>query len=539
MTLFTALLRQRVRRDRVQVLSWLVAIGALTFFAATALEENFGDEAQRVALLRLATANPAILVLRGPPQGSNFDALFIFSIFAFLGLLVGLINTFLAVRHSRAEEETGRAELVAATPIPRLLPLTATVVWGVIVSLLLGIVVSGCCVAAGMDAAGSWLTGAALVAIGVSFLAVGLLASELMLTSRAANGVAAGAVLLAYFARGIGDAFGAVSADGLTVVSAWPSWLSPIGWGVATHPFTANNATPLLLNLALAVGGVASACLLQVTRDSGASVFGAGVGRATARPTLSGSFGLAWRLHWPSVVGWALGGALLGIFGGALGTIAGNSDIASDSIAEQLRRLSGEGGSLSQAFLSVIFTAVGILAAGCAVQAAVRARQEEAVTTAELVLATPVHRVRWLADYLLVGAVAVVIVLAVSAVAAIVSSAAVGAEADSGKDAINSALAQLPAALLYLGVVALIFVLLPRLTAPLGWALLTAGAFLGLFGKLVGLPEWAQDLSPFSHTPVVIGSDTDWSGGFAMLGLALITGVVASVLLERRDIASA
>jgi ABC-2 type transport system permease protein len=423
--------------------------------------------------------------------------------------------------------------------VSRLLPLTATVVWGVIVNLLVGIVVSGCCLAAGMDSPGSVLTGVALAAIGLSFLGVGLVSSELMLTSRAANGTAAGLVLLAYLARGVGDAFGTVSNDGLVVESAWPSWLSPIGWGLATHPFTANDWSPLLLNLSLAAVLTASACLLHVTRDSGASVFGAGVGRATARATLSGSLGLAWRLHWPSVIGWALGGVLLGVFGGALGTIAGNSDIANNPIAEQLRRLSGDGESLSQAFLSVIFTVVGILAAGCAVQAAVRARQEESVTTAELVLATPVRRVRWLADYLLVGVVAVIVVLAVSALAAAVAAALVGAGGDAGGDALASALAQLPAALLYLGLVALIFVLLPRFTAPLGWALLVAGAFLGLFGKLVGLPEWAENLSPFSHTPIALGSETDWSGGFVMLALAVATGVAASVLLERRDIANA
>jgi ABC-2 type transport system permease protein len=531
------LLRHRARRDRIQVLIWLIAIGALVFFAATALEENFGDEGQRIALLRLATANPAILLLRGPPQGADFDALFIFTIFAFLGLLAGLISTFLAVRHSRADEETGRAELIAATPISRLSPLSATILWGVLVNLLLAIVVSGCCLAAGMDASGSWLTGFALGAIGVSFLAVGLVSSELLLTSRAANGIAAGIVLLAYLARGVGDAFGTVSDDGLVVESAWPSWLSPIGWGLATHPFSANNAAPLLLNVGLAVVLTASACALHVTRDSGASVFGAGVGRANARRSLSGSLGLAWRLHWPAVIGWALGAALLGAFGGALGTIAGESD-AANPIAEQLRRLSAEGQSLNQAFLSVIFTVIGILAAGCAVQAVIRARQEEAVTTAELVLATPVRRVRWLVDYLVVGGIAVGVVLAASALTAALSAAAVGADDNAAGDALASALAQLPAALLYLGLVALVFVLLPRLTAPLGWALLTAGAFLGLFGRLVGLPEWAENVSPFSHTPVALGSNPDWTGGFVMLGLALLAGVAASALLERRDIAA-
>ena len=200
--------------------------------------------------------------------------------------------------------------------------------------------------------------------------------------------------------------------------------------------------------------------------------------------------------------------------------------------------MSDGGESLSQAFLTVIFNVVGVLAAACAVQAAVRARQEEAVTTAELVLATPVRRVRWLGDYLIVGVIAVVTVLGVSALAAIGAAAVVGAEGTSPADAVAAALAQLPAPLLYLGLVALIFAVLPRLTAVLGWALLAVGAFLGLFARLVGLPEWAENLSPFSHAPVALGSETDWTGGFVMLALACVAGAVASVLLERRDIAA-
>ncbi|MFR0656749.1 hypothetical protein SB719_19580, partial [Pantoea sp. SIMBA_079] len=92
------------------------AIGALAAFSAESIEQTYGSAAARTQLIQLAIANPTILVLRGIPQGAGVAALTFFEIYTFIALMAGLMNTFLAVRHSRAEEEQGRAELVAATP---------------------------------------------------------------------------------------------------------------------------------------------------------------------------------------------------------------------------------------------------------------------------------------------------------------------------------------------------------------------------------------------------------------------------------------
>ena len=70
---------------------------------------------------------------------------------------------------------------------------------------------------------------------------------------------------------------------------------------------------------------------------------------------------------------------------------------------------------------------LGILAACAAVQIVCRARQEEAHGTAEPVLAAPVGRVRWLADYLVVALLAIVLV-----VAAGVGGAAIGLASQDG-----------------------------------------------------------------------------------------------------------
>src|SRR3954469_11047793 len=160
-TTLRALLRQRLRRDRWQLAIWLPVIALLALFSASSIEQTYGSAAGRVQLIRLAIAEPAILVLRGLPQGTTLAAVTFFEIFTFLALLAGLMNTFLAVRHSRAEEESGRAELVGSTPAGRLLPTAATVVHATVANILLAVLTGLGFVAAGLPVGGSFLAGAA------------------------------------------------------------------------------------------------------------------------------------------------------------------------------------------------------------------------------------------------------------------------------------------------------------------------------------------------------------------------------------------
>lgn len=119
-----------------------------------------------------------------------------------------------------------------------------------------------------------------------------------------------------------------------------------------------------------------------------------------------------------------------------------------------------------------------------------------------------------------------------SAVAAGDTSARIG-------DSFAAAAAQLPAALLYLTVLALVFVALPGWTIGLGWTLLGLGTVFGMFGGLVGLPEWIRDLSPFTHSPVPIGTSTDWSGGVWMLCIAIVVAILATMGMKRRELNTA
>ena len=540
MTVLLVLWGQRLRRDRWQLLSWAVAIGAFALFAAAAVTQTYGSVASRTEILQVAIATPAILMLRGLPRGADQGAFTFFLIYAFLALLAGLMSTFLAVRHTRADEESGAAELVASTPAGRLLPNNATLLHGITANLLVALAVYAGFMSQGLDPQGSLIAGAATGAVGFSFLGVGLLVAQFMGTSRGANGVSAALVVLAYVLRGIGDATGTPGAAGTTMTEGAASWFSPIGWGQQTFAFSGDRVWPLLLPLALGAACMGGAWVILRARDSAASVWGTRPGRPAARSGLRSPVALALRLQAGSIIGWGLSGLALGLLAGSLGKAIAAVDTPDTNITAVMRAmLQSQGTSLTQLMVSVIFSMAGVLAAACALQAVIRMRQEEAAETAELLLSAAVGQVRWLAGYLLLGAAAVVLVVGLTGVGAWATLNGSGDQSMPADALWQTALAQLPAALVYLAVPALVFVLWPAATIGTSWALLALGVLLGIFGGMLGIDQSLRDLSPFTHTPVPHGDATDWSGAWWMLAIAVLAGALAVGAMRRREVGSA
>ncbi len=538
MTRLLVLLWQRIRRDRLQLALWIVGTAVLTYASMGAVFETYGEEQDRREILGVAIATRTILVFRGTPNGVDDGAFAFFLLFAWLALMGGLMSTFLAVRHTRKEEEEGRAEAVSATPAGRVLPTTATLVHGVLANVALGLLIALALIATGLDPGGSFVCGVAIMVSGIAFLAFGLFAAQLFRTSRGANSLSVTFVLAAYLLRGIGDAAGTPSEDLLHIAPAWPSRLSPIGYGQFTGAFVENDLTPLLIPLAFAAGLIGVVFGLQAVRDQGASLLAGRPGRATAGPVLSSSFGLAWRLNTSILLSWTAGGIATGLLATSLSSVVNQAATDAPQILETLRRAIGSEASIEEAFVAVFYAIVGILAACCAVQVGIRARQEEAHGTAELVLGTPVPRLRWLLEYWIVGIIVIVIVLAASALAGIVGAGNAADPESLTTTVLEAALAQLPACLVFLGLTLLVFAFLPRATIAVGWTVVGVAAILGVWGPILQAPDWLVALSPFHHSPVPAGGETDWTGGFWMLAIGLAAGAVAVWSMRRRELTS-
>jgi ABC-2 type transport system permease protein len=538
MSAFGILLNERIRRDRWQLLMWIVGTALLAYVTYVGVSGSYGTLQDRQILLATAAANPVIMLFRGLPSGAEEGAFMLFLIFPFLAMLAAFMSSFLAVRHTRMDEELGRAELVAATPADRTLPVLATLTHGILANLALGLLTALALMATGLPPMGSFIAGFGAGAVGISFLGIGLLSAQVMRTSRGANSLAVWILLLTYLVSGIGNAMGTPSEDLQRIESSWLTWLSPFGWGENSRPFADDNAWPLLLCVVfgLALAGVAVA--IQSSRDLGASLVPERRGHADARATLAGPATLVWHLTKGSVIGWSVGALLTGLLATSLAGVL--ADVASDLPAVQaMLAVITANSSIEQGAIVIFFQMIGIFAACAAVQTVCRARQDEAGGTAEAVLAAPVDRVRWLAGYVVVGFCAIVLVAASAAAGAALGIAGRDGDWSLMGDVAVVAAGQVVAASVFLVLTALIFVVAPRLTIPLGWTLVMLAMVLGLFGPLFGFPDWLIDIAPIAIAPTVTGDGVDVQGLWWLLLAIAALGAAATALMRRRELAPA
>lgn len=529
---FTALLGLRAQRDGAQLAVWTLATAVLAYGSSVGVAQSFGSLEERTSLLALAVANPVVLLFRGLPSGTDEGAFIVFLVLPFLAMLAALMAGFLAVRHSRAEEETGRAELVAATPAGRGVPFAATLLHGVLACALIGVAGASGLLLSGLGLAGSAFTGAAIAATGVVFLAVGLLAAQLFHSARAANSLTVMLLVGTFLVGGIGNALGAPDDTLTRMTSSGLAWVSPFVWAENSRPFADDDPLPLLLALGVSAALIGIALVLKSARDLGTGVLAARRARPAASPLLSGPVGLVWRLSAGSLIAWTVGAAVVGILSTSLASVVQQVASENPAVRAILDQLAAEG-SMDQGLIVTFFVMVGVLAACYGVQTVQRARQEETHGTAEAALATPVSRVRWLSAFLVVALLGIVVIAGAAVLGAGIALTASGGEESLVGDALVVGAGQALAATVFAVLAALVFAVAPRATVVVGWALVLAAACLALFGTIFGIDEDLVALSPFAAIPVPDGDGVD-QGGILWLSIAMLSGGAAALAFMRR-----
>ena len=317
----------------------------------------------------------------------------------------------------------------------------------------------------------------------------------------------------------------------LRVTSAWPAWLSPIGWSQQMRPFADNLWWPLGLAVLVMAALVWSAVLLVGRRDVGRGMWPERRGAAHASPALLSPAGLVWRLQRGALLGWAIGLIGFGLVFGALSDQIGGLE----GEATEWYATFGADADLLGAYWASMMQMAGMAVAIYVVTLLLRLHHDEVQGTLEPVLGTAVSRVRWLGAYAvnaLAGAVLLILVFAVSM--AVTGGQVLGGTASLLRDLVGAALVQLPAIGVLGAAVVAVVMALPRWSVGLSWTLVVGSIFVGpMFGPSLGLPTWLLDLSPFTHVPnaPAVGISVEPVLG---LGLACVLLAVAGVVLLRR-----
>jgi ABC-2 type transport system permease protein len=397
------LVRWFLRRDRWMLPCWIAGNVVLYVSQAVGVKGIYATQDEFDKAAAKMASNAAFIAMAGPARALNtIGGQVTWQASAFGSIVAALMSMFIVGRHTRAEEESGRDELVRAGNVGRHAPLIAAGIVAVVANALLGLAIALSLVAYGLGTAGAFALGVGAALVGLTFAGVAMVAAQLTHSTRAMYGITGATIALAYVLRAIGDVGNGVL-----------SWFSPIGWGQAMHAYSGERWWPAALPAAAAAALAVAAFALFDHRDIGAGLWASRPGPPAAGRLLSSVSGLAWRLQRAGIAGWAAGLFLGGVAYGSMGNDVG--DLIGDSTVSREIFVQG-GGSLVDGFYATAIVMLALIACGFTIASALRPSREEGSGFAEVVLATAASRRRWLVGHAAVTATGTLLLIVTSGV---------------------------------------------------------------------------------------------------------------------------
>ncbi|QAY70411.1 ABC transporter permease [Xylanimonas protaetiae] len=513
------------RRNRVRLVVWAVFVIAMVGYVVSYYQSLFTTQEALDDFARVSDT-PGLKALTGlAANPATMGGAVWTKIWMFVAIALALGAVFLVTRNGRADEETGRTELLRSRVLGLHAGSLATWLWVGGLCVVSGVGAAIVCIAMGLDPAGadvlgSLVFGLSITGVGLFGLGVGALAGQVTSTSRGANALGSVVVIAFYVVRMVGDL-----GDGTL------TWASPIGWGQEMQPWGANRWWPLGLLVVLTVALLALAGWLEGRRDHGAGLLPERLGNPGAPQRWTSPLGLALRLQRGPVVGWTVAVVIAaGLFGSVVQSMTDLLDDAGGSATDLV------GGTGVDALLSMLTGMIALVVAVFAVQSAVALRGDEASAILEPQLAGAVGRVRWAAERLVIPVVGSAVLLAVGGGIFGASYGSTVSDASQAGRLAGAALVYWPAIMVLVGVAVLLFGYLPRLAVPLSWGVIAAVWFLMFVGDALGLPQGLLDILPWSATPYVPMEPLTWTPLVVMTLVAVVFTVLGVTRFRRRDI---
>lgn len=519
------LLRTSLKHDGRLFAPWVMIATFLSASSVLIYPWVFPTAADRVALAGALGANPALGLIFGPAHDlSTSDGFNAWRSLALGGFLVSLGAIFAVVRATRAQEDSGQAELLASGVMGRSTRLMSGIAVALIGSLVAGAVAGLVTVLCGGGWGTSMLIGATFTASGWMFAAVAAVTAQIGSDARTATSMAVGALGVLFLLRGFVSSLEA---------PAWTLWINPLGWMQETRPGSGNHWAPLLLAVVFTLVVVAVAFVLQSRRDYGQGSVAQRPGPASG--TTRTTWGLATRLNRGPIITWTIAFLGLGVVFGYFATSVNDLFSADAGVQQILAAGATSPDQLTGAFVRTILSLVGILAAVPGVQVLLKLRTEEMEDRVEPVIAGAVSRVRFFTSnvVLALAASTLYVVVAGAVIALLVANADIGL---SFTDAFVQAVATTPAVWTVVALSAAVVGARPAASIA-AWAGVLLSFGLTLLGPTFGLDDWALAISPFWHVPEITAASPDWTG----LGwLPLVTAAFLAVGFtgfRKRDLA--
>ena len=484
------------RRYRWQALAWMVPLWLFLLGRPIALQHTFPSFEERTAILSQMRDVPGVRLLFGPlPATGGVGEFASWEDGGYLLWFVAIMAIMLTTALARRDEQDGYVEVVLGAGAGRWAPFASATAWAMGAMALTGAGLAASLV--GVDAVvgetplrGALVFGGVAIAQGWAFAGVALVASQLVRDASATRGLCFTVFGVAFAVRVLADETGA----------AWLRWLSPLAWRDVAGPFGADRVWALAVFALVAVALVALAALLHSRRELLGAVL-ADRSVSARRWRVRGPLGLTARLGARRLAAWAfalvLTAALFGTMSGRLSDLIANTPESAalfDKMAPEMRPV-------------VQYTTL---------------------------LTCGVPRTRALLAAVVDAIGAGVVLLLVSGAALAAAMATQVSEDHAAGRALVSTLTQLPGVVAAAGIALFLVGAAPRWRS-LAWVVIAWSSFVRLFGGLIDMPTWAQDLTVLGHVADPWGT-THWLPLAVQLGVGIACCAGGLIAYRVRDI---
>ena len=549
-------------REKVTSTAWILGLVLFNAVIVVLLGSALMPDAASRAEFMSIVENPALLAMVGPLHPSAPDtmgALYVLMMLVFMGIGVAIMNVFLIVRHTRADEELGRYEVLRSLPVGRLANVNAAMLTAVVVNVILAVLsaLSMWGAMALTDEPMGWgaalLWGAALGALGLAFAGIAALFSQLSSNARGASSFSFALLGLFYFLR--------AGADMAPDEYGFLAYLSPFGLMSRTWVYIDNIWWPVLAILGFAVVFTALAYWLCGIRDIDQGIIPARPGKAHGGLLMKSAFGLNFRLLRTSIIVWIV---VLFITGLAYSVVledidtfvAGNEmyrnmllgpsglldQIEVDApiyvIIEQMNAVVNAAGfTITQLFANMIGFMMAMIATVPVLMFILKARAEEKAIRAELIFATATSKTKYLAGFVAIAFVSAILIQAAQALGlyAMVPSVLDNPDELPLRFLLESVLVYVPAMWIMGGLTALLVGLFPRRAGWI-WAYYGFTFFAMMYGRMLPDIAWLANLTPMGWVPQLPMDTISWP----VLAVKAVVGVALAAaglwLYSKRDI---
>ena len=514
-----------VKRDLFRFSIWWFCIVGTFAASVPALDQIIATDAQRTAHAAFMRS-PLGVLLAGPGYGLKdltLGPIVVAELLQTVLIAVAILSILTVVRHTRAEEDSGHAELVRAGVVGRESGLTAAALLLVGTNLLIGAGITVALAVTSLGGTDAVALGLGVALTGITCGGIAAITSQVFSDSRSASGAAFYVITGLFVARTFGDI-----AD-----VPFLSWISPFAWTQRLRLYADLRWWPLALYLVVILISFGIAFAYQSQRDLGAGLMTSRLGDANASKSLRGPITLLFRLQRSAVVGWSVG-IFLSVF--LIGLAAHSIQDLIASSPELLVVLGGDVEKLFDGYFALLINYVSMVVAGYAISSAATMRSQEEAGFSGLVLAGRVSRWRWFFAGFVSTAVGVSILLLVGGLGLGLSAWYAAEDPRWVATMLVAAVTQLPAPFVFAGFTFLLVGALPRFTG-ISWGIFGVAALISSFGAMLDLPDWTLDLSPFEFLAKLPLEDFDLVPALVLTASTILFGIIGMVAFRRRDLA--